>query len=386
MGFKLVIQVFGSHFFYVDDVVLVTEWNRVQMDNIIRVLNVFFLTSRLRININKSNVYGIEVLNEEVEDMARLTGCKLGSFPFTYLGLPIGSNMSRLTHCQGFIDKFNSRLSKWKVKLLSIGGRSTLVKAVLGSVGIYYMSLFKVPESTLSGIERLVANPNSLWDQVIKAIHGEEARFNQNRCKTNGVYSKIVGSIIHLHSSGIVPKHILHYKLGCGMKVRFQKDNWIGDTPLAQRYNKLFRLDPEPNYMLSGRYVNGEWNLKWIRPIISGRNLDYLASLTSELEQVVSFEGQDELRWSLGYDGTFTAKYTRHHIDDTILPTLETSTVWCKNIPRKVNIFLWRLRLDRLPLRLNLSKRGLYIQSIMCPLCSNGVESNDHLLFMCEVA
>ncbi|GKA03662.1 hypothetical protein Tco_0676443 [Tanacetum coccineum] len=126
----------------------------------------------------------------------------------------------------------NCTLSKWKVKLLSIGGRSTLVKAVLGSVGIYYMSFFKVPESILSDIERLrakyfwggepdsklliwikwenvlaslekgglgirslkafnpallqkwrwrlVAYPNSLWAQVIKAIHGEEAGFKQN--------------------------------------------------------------------------------------------------------------------------------------------------------------------------------------------------------------
>ncbi|GKD56679.1 RNA-directed DNA polymerase, eukaryota [Tanacetum coccineum] len=140
--------------------------------------------------------------------------------------------------------------------------------------------------------------------------------------------------------------------------------------------------------MVSDRFVNGEWNLKWIRQIISGRNLDYLACLTSELEQVASFEGQDELRWSLGVgcDGTFTVKDTRHHIDDTNLPTLNTSTIWCKYIPRKVNIFLWRLRLDRLPLRLNLSKRCLDIQSIMCPLCTNGVESNDHLFYTCEVA
>ena len=42
--------------------------------------------------------------------------------------------------------------------------------------------------------------------------------------------------------------------------------------------------------------------------------------------------------------------------------------------------------MDRLPLRSNLSKRGLEIQSIMCPLCSNGMESNDHLFYTCEVA
>ncbi|GKE75178.1 putative RNA-directed DNA polymerase, eukaryota, reverse transcriptase zinc-binding domain protein [Tanacetum coccineum] len=146
-----------SHFFYADDVVLVTEWNRVQMDNILRVLNVFFLASGLRININKSNVFGIGVSSEEIEDMARLTGCLPGSIPFTYLGLPIGSNMNRLVLWNGLIEKFKSRLSIWKANLLSIGGRSTLVKAVLGSIGIYYMSIFKVPESILSDIESLRA-------------------------------------------------------------------------------------------------------------------------------------------------------------------------------------------------------------------------------------
>ncbi|GKE19927.1 hypothetical protein Tco_1431439 [Tanacetum coccineum] len=105
---------------------------------------------------------------------------------------------------------------------------------------------------------RLVAYPNSLWAQVIKAIHGEEAGFKQNRCKSNDVWSKIVGSINQLHSSGIVPKHTLHSKLGCGTKVRFWKGNWSGDTPLAQCYNRLFRLDPEPNCMVSDRFVNGE--------------------------------------------------------------------------------------------------------------------------------
>nr|GEZ80013.1 RNA-directed DNA polymerase, eukaryota, reverse transcriptase zinc-binding domain protein [Tanacetum cinerariifolium] len=103
-----------SYFFYANDVVLMTEWNRVQMDNILCVLNVFFLASGLRININKSNAYGIGVSNEEVEDMARLTSCRLGSLPFTYLGLLVRSNISRLTHWQRFIDKFKSKLSQWK--------------------------------------------------------------------------------------------------------------------------------------------------------------------------------------------------------------------------------------------------------------------------------
>ena len=46
---------------------------------------------------------------------------------------------------------FEAILSKWKAS------RSTLIKAVLESVRIYYMSLSKVPESTLSSLEQLRA-------------------------------------------------------------------------------------------------------------------------------------------------------------------------------------------------------------------------------------
>nr|GEU80764.1 hypothetical protein [Tanacetum cinerariifolium] len=46
--------------------------NQVDMDNIIRLLNVFYLASGLRININKSNVYGIGVSNNDIKGLYRL--------------------------------------------------------------------------------------------------------------------------------------------------------------------------------------------------------------------------------------------------------------------------------------------------------------------------
>nr|GEU66953.1 RNA-directed DNA polymerase, eukaryota [Tanacetum cinerariifolium] len=172
-----------SYFFYTNDVVLVTEWNQVQMDNILCILNVFFLASGLRININIPNVYGIGVSNDKVEDMDRLTVCRPGSLPFTYLGLPIGSNMSRLTHWQGFVDKFKSRLSKWKFfwggepdsKLLILIKWENVIASlekgglVIGSLKAFNLAFLQ------KWRWRLVVNPNSLWAQVIKAIHGEKA-------------------------------------------------------------------------------------------------------------------------------------------------------------------------------------------------------------------
>lgn len=48
------------------------------------------------------------------------------------------------------------RLSKCKVKALSIGGRLTLLKLVLGSVPFYYFSVFKDPIGILAKLESLI--------------------------------------------------------------------------------------------------------------------------------------------------------------------------------------------------------------------------------------
>ncbi|GJW39566.1 hypothetical protein Tco_0065411 [Tanacetum coccineum] len=58
-----------------------------------------------------------------------------------------------------------------------------------------------------------------------------------------------------------------------------------------------------------------------------------------------------------------TPLFTR--IDQNILPTLAHATTWDKSIPQKVNVFMWRLSLDRLPHRLNLSSRGMDISGIV---------------------
>ncbi|GKC26964.1 RNA-directed DNA polymerase, eukaryota [Tanacetum coccineum] len=54
--------------------------------------------------------------------------------------------------------------------------------------------------------------------------------------------------------------------------------------------------------------------------------------------------------------------------------------------PDKINILAWKVCLDKLPTRLNLSLRGIDIPSIICPICSSAGESCSHLLFACNMA
>lgn len=57
---------------------------------------------------------------------------------------------------KGVIDKMSARLSDWKSKSISIGGKITLIKAVLGSLPTYYLSLYRAPINAIDSLERVL--------------------------------------------------------------------------------------------------------------------------------------------------------------------------------------------------------------------------------------
>lgn len=53
------------------------------------------------------------------------------------------------------IERFRSKLSKWKSKSLSFGGRLTLTQSVLGNLPTYFLSLFLAPDGIIQTLEKL---------------------------------------------------------------------------------------------------------------------------------------------------------------------------------------------------------------------------------------
>ncbi|GJW20791.1 RNA-directed DNA polymerase, eukaryota [Tanacetum coccineum] len=111
-----------------------------------------------------------------------------------------------------------------------------------------------------------------------------------------------------------------------------------------------------------------------------------LDMLRSCLSSVILPNMSDRWSWSLDASGMFSVKSTRNFMDDKILPKVEVPTRWVKVIPIKVNIHAWRVCLDKIPTRLNLSIRGIEIPSIFCPICNSSVESTSHIFFSCPLA
>nr|GEW89248.1 RNA-directed DNA polymerase, eukaryota [Tanacetum cinerariifolium] len=144
------------------------------------ILRCFSLLSGMSINIQKSHLLGVGVPEVNVVEAAKSIGCSTMKTPFKYLGILVGDNMSSIKAWDDTVAKMENRLSRWKLKTLSIGGRITLLKSVLGSTPVYNMSIFKVPKLVLNKLESLPLhglNGQSLsaafrspWSTIIKEV------------------------------------------------------------------------------------------------------------------------------------------------------------------------------------------------------------------------
>ncbi|GJV59540.1 hypothetical protein Tco_1465640 [Tanacetum coccineum] len=138
-----------------------------------------FADDALIVGHYKSKNFGIGVSSSELNSITSSIGCQPSLLPCTYLGLPIGANKSRCRNWSSLADRFQKRLSNWKSKTLSYGGRLTLIKSVLGSLGVYFFSTFKALVSIVKKLESIRRNffwgGNSdtkkiawiAWDKVI---------------------------------------------------------------------------------------------------------------------------------------------------------------------------------------------------------------------------
>ncbi|GJU21549.1 RNA-directed DNA polymerase, eukaryota [Tanacetum coccineum] len=88
-----------------------------------------------------------------------------------------------------------------------------------------------------------------------------------------------------------------------------------------------------------------------------------------------------KLNRSRGIGGVFCQPLCGNIIDDQELLTVDSKTLWIKSVPIKVNILAWKIKLEALPTRFNISRRGIEIDSILCPICDRGT----YIVYMGDV-
>ncbi|GJT88668.1 RNA-directed DNA polymerase, eukaryota [Tanacetum coccineum] len=437
-GINLSSTVNLSHLFYADDAIFIGQWNELNIDTLVRVLECFFRASGLRINMSKSKIMGVNVEDAKVKIAANKLGCLVLKTPFTYLGTKVGENMHRKHAWNEVVEKVLSRLSRWKLKTLSIGGRFTLLKSVLGSMPIFHMSIFKVPSSILNSLEvirsrffnghehksnkatwfkwnkvltskekgglgvsslfalnrgllfkwlwRFYSQKDSLWTKVIKALYGEDGSLDKvGASAARTCWTTIVQEVKVIQAQGINIHDFIKLKLGNGEDSRFWLDKWYEGGVLKRLFPRVYALELDKNISVSSKLKAPSLVTTFRRNARSGIEQTQFDSMAEIMKTISLVPRVDRYIWSLENDGSFSVASIRKTLDDNRFQEESLSTRWVKSVPIKVNILAWKVKSNALPTRFNISRRGMDIDSIDCPICKMGVETTSHVFFQCNV-
>ena len=150
-----------SHLLFTDDTIILCEARKENLTFLSWILAWFEATSGLRINLAKTELIPIEEV-EEIDEMTVELGCRVGSLPTVYLGLPLGAYHKAPSMWDGVEERMRRRLALWKRQYISKGGRITLIKSTLASMPIYQLSLFRMPKIVTKRLEKL--QRDFLWE------------------------------------------------------------------------------------------------------------------------------------------------------------------------------------------------------------------------------
>lgn len=114
----------------------------------------------LKVSLHKSSLSPIRSV-PNIEELAELFDCTIAELPITYLGLPLGAKASSKAIWSLVLERMGKRLSHWKGHLLSKGGKLVLLRNVLSSIPIYFLSSFVIPSSVAAQMES--PQRNFLW-------------------------------------------------------------------------------------------------------------------------------------------------------------------------------------------------------------------------------
>ena len=139
---------------YADDTLIFYEDDLEQLKFLSWILMWFEAMLGLKINLAKSEIIPIGPVTNMVE-LASELGCNIGSFPTSYLGLPLGAKHKAFGVWDSIEERYRKRLAAWKTQYISKGGRITLIRSTLSSLPIYHLSLFRMPQKVCARLERI---------------------------------------------------------------------------------------------------------------------------------------------------------------------------------------------------------------------------------------
>jgi len=109
-----------SHILYADDIMIFCKGIHSNIQNLTDLFIKYAQVSGQCVNPSKSSIYGGAISNHRLSSIATQIGFKIGSLPFTYLGVPIFKGKPKTFYFQPLVDRIKLKFSSWKASLLSM--------------------------------------------------------------------------------------------------------------------------------------------------------------------------------------------------------------------------------------------------------------------------
>ncbi|KAK9943242.1 hypothetical protein M0R45_008856 [Rubus argutus] len=293
-----------THVLFADDVMVFIQGNARYLRVLMRFMEEYACNSSQEVNKDKSFLFLGKFTVPWQHNIQSILGIKVGTLPFTYLGVPIFRGRPKSVYFLTIIDNVRSKLSAWKGLQLSQAGRLQLIASVIQSHLIYSFQVYAWPKSSIQKMQRWVRNFFWNGDQFkngsaliswfnccapkdqgglglknLAALNSAlllkrswevasgltcSASFLRDRFIVTGLQpvSYYKKSSVWLGIKALWPKLLLNIRwlVGSGNSISFWKDNWLGEAIVSS-----CNIDPMYWGCLNDKVCsfihNGSWKL-----------------------------------------------------------------------------------------------------------------------------
>ncbi|KAJ4779287.1 reverse transcriptase [Rhynchospora pubera] len=422
-----------THMIYADDLVLLGQAKETEVSELRCILHEFGEVSGLVVNPNKSKLWFTKATANEkqaqVQHSLQATQAEPGE---KYLGMCLSGRQSAKRTGQMLLDRMWSKLAGWKCSMLSHAGRLVLLKSVLTSLPVYYMTTVKLPKGVIDQMMSLMAKffwgktdkvrylsfiswkkicskvedgglgvkdlhkfGDALFMKNIWALMGQENKLWVDVCRAK--YFPRIGfwGATNTRGGSQLWKEVVKNKQKLKDEVKWDIHN--GHKALAVSQPWFNDWEIQHNVTLADRQLTvsqlfdtdrNQWREDQLERIFGVQGASQIYNTASKPNPVSNLE--DKLIWQRVKEGRYTVKEGYKWLEGSSGTTGQNQMIgkhWkiiaeLKNVAPKVKVFLWRLLSKTLPIDQNLNRRISAI-SPMCQRCHEENEFETHCLFFC---
>lgn len=429
-----------SHLLFADDSLNLIRANEGDAHHLQEIMDLYERCSGQMINKAKSAV----LFSKNTKPPQKLEVCTTlqvnrETMSETYLGLPVHVGRSRGNTFAYLKDRIWNRIQGWKENFLSLVGKEILIKAVAQAIPTFAMGCFDITKSLCDEISSMVCrfwwnqqegkrkihwlskdqmmksknegglsfrdiyafnwamlakqgwrlwqNPDSLYARILKAKYFPNTSVLQAGPKGGMSYTwRSVLRGIELMKKGII------WRVGNGRNLKIWSDPWLprGDSwrPITPRRGCILT---DVDELMNPK--TGGWDVELVNEIFWEEDANLILALP------IHEERDNLLAWHFDEHGLFSvrsaykicrAKFLRSSTrggdqggsSGNLDPVWDR--IWKLRCPNKVKHFLWRFTHNSHPLRSNLARRGMKLDT-KCPVCERFIEDGAHLFSKCKL-